>query len=430
MSRIRRTSAALVLSLALALPLSTAYASAAAPQSAASAPSARTAAAQAISSRTAAPAADTQLRIPRLSGPYAVGRNVRHLVDHTRQDPWVPSAQRELMVSVYYPARPAHPARLDGGGSGKARAPYMSIEEVRLFLQGKKLDAVLDAEQVSATRTHARTDARPARGTHPLLVLSPGFTLPRATLTLLSEDLASRGYVVALLDHAYETFGTTFPGGRVLTCRACEVVEQEPTDAAEKRRMGEAAEDRAADISFVIDELKRRHPVSGQPARWQHSAMIDFSRIGAAGHSIGGNAAAYAMSVDHRIRAGVNMDGSFFAPVPRSGLGARPFLMLGTETDHAPNGADTTWPRDWARLDGWKRWLTVRGAGHFSFLDLPVLGAQLGITDPTAPLPGRRAGKITTAYVGAFFDQHLRGVHQRLLTGPSHAHPEVTFRNP
>jgi hypothetical protein len=57
------------------------------------------------------------------------------------------------------------------------------------------------------------------------VVLSPGFTLNRATLTTLAEDLASKGYVVALVDHAYESFGTTFPGGRTLTCVACETVE-------------------------------------------------------------------------------------------------------------------------------------------------------------------------------------------------------------
>ncbi|MEU7838557.1 hypothetical protein [Nonomuraea sp. NPDC049129] len=45
--------------------------------------------------------------------------------------------------------------------------------------------------------------------------------------------------------------------------------------------------------------------------------------------------------------------------------------------------------------------------------------------------PQRRSrGEITTAYVGAFFDQHLRGEHQQLLDGPSTANPEVSFQNP
>jgi hypothetical protein len=84
------------------------------------------------------------------------------------------------------------------------------------------------------------------------------------------------------------------------------------------------------------------------------------------------------MATDRRVRAGVNMDGSFFAPVPTSGLGERPFLMLGTKAQHSPGSADATWQRDRQRLNGWKRWLTVAGSGHFTFVDLPILGGQRG----------------------------------------------------
>lgn len=86
--------------------------------------------------------------------------------------------------------------------------------------------------------------------------------------------------------------------------------------------------------------------------------------------------------------------------------------------------------RGWKKLDGWKRWLTVRDAGHFTFIDLPVLAAQIGVTDPTAPISGKRSGEITRDYVSAFFDQQLRGLHRPLLDGPSAANPEVVFQHP
>ncbi|MGW4662166.1 alpha/beta hydrolase family protein [Streptosporangium sandarakinum] len=361
-------------------------------------------------------AAGVELRLPAPSGPYAVGRDVLHLTDTARTDPWVPSAgARRLMVSVYYPARTA--------GDG-APAPYMTVEEARLLLKAQGQDKLLAPEVLAGARTNARSGARPTGGRHPLVLVSPGFSLNRATLTVLSEDLASRGYVVALVDHAYESFGTTFPDGRTLTCVACETVEGEPTDAAEKELLARAATGRAADLSFVLDALTGRRPV------WKRSGMIDTRRIGAVGHSLGGNAAASLMAGDRRVRAGVDMDGTFFAPVPDSGLGGRPFMMLGTAAGHSPGSEDTSWARDWVRLDGWKRWLTVKDTGHFSFIDIPVLGEQLGVTDPGAPLPGSRSAKITTSYVGAFFDWHLRGKAQPLLDGPSPADPEVTFQNP
>jgi hypothetical protein len=45
------------------------------------------------------------------------------------------------------------------------------------------------------------------------VVLSPGFSVHRHTLTNLAEELPSRRYVVATVDHAYESVGTAFPGG-------------------------------------------------------------------------------------------------------------------------------------------------------------------------------------------------------------------------
>ncbi|MFI9595031.1 alpha/beta hydrolase family protein [Nonomuraea sp. NPDC052265] len=397
MLRTPRTAATALLTLALALPVTAA-----------------TAASAAASSTNPS---DVRVAIPRPTGRYEVGRDTLHLVDRDRRDPWMPTAgARELMVSMYYPAR--------AGGSA---APYMTVDEAQLLLDGQRLGAAFKPEQLAGVRTNAHIGARPVGGRHPLVVLSPGFTLNRATLTMLAEELASKGNVVALVDHAYESFGTTFPGGRTLTCVACETVEKAPTDEEEKALMAKAAANRATDLSFVIDRLTL--PAGPAPA-WKRWRMIDPRRIGAAGHSLGGNAVASVMAADRRVRAGVNLDGTFFAPVPASGLGGRPFLMLGTKAQHSPDSIDTTWLRDWRRMDGWKRWLTVTGSGHFTFIDLPVLGGQVGITDPTAPLPGKRSGEITTAYVGAFFDRHLHGEPRPLLDGPSPADPEVTFQNP
>ncbi|WP_369175201.1 alpha/beta hydrolase family protein [Streptomyces sp. R28] len=362
----------------------------------------------AAGSASAAPAnpspAIASAQLPRPTGPHAVGRSTVHLVDADRPDPWVPSAgARQLMVSMYYPARP---------GTGGATAPYMTAEEARLLLELRVPDATVPPETISGVRTWAHTEARPAPGRFPLVVLSPGFTLPRATLTGLAEDLASRGYVVALVDHPYENAGTTLPDGQTLPCAICDEFPSIGGSAV--------AESRAEDISFVLDRLTGRHPA------WRYARVIDAKRIGMAGHSIGGNAAAATMAADARVRAGVNMDGTFFAPVPATGLDGRPFLMVGAE-NRPP--LDRTWDEAWAHLDGWKRWLTVAGTDHGSFTDVPLLAELVGIPD-TAPLPYERSSALTRAYVAAFFDLHLKGVPQPVLDGPSPANPEVSVRLP
>jgi hypothetical protein len=90
---------------------------------------------------------------------------------------------------------------------------------------------------------------------------------------------------------------------------------------------------------------------------------------------------------------------------------------------------DETWDRAWADLDGWKRWLTVAGADHGSFTDVPLLAELVGIPD-TAPLPFERSAALTRAYGAAFFDLHLRKVPQPLFDGPSPSNPEVSVRLP
>jgi dienelactone hydrolase len=289
------------------------------------------------------------------------------------------------MISLWYPAVPS-----DG-----PRAQYMTSAESELQLTSRDIT-----------------------GVPPLVVLSPGFVNSRSALTALAEDLASHDYVVAGIDHTYESFGTAFPDGRVATSLA-----------RQGRNRGEgfwekAAAGRAADVSFLLSELTGARPP------WPGAGLIDPSLIGMAGHSLGGAAAISAMLADSRILAGIDMDGSLHVPVPDAGL-SRPFLFLGKQSNYTPGrgGSVESWERDWKLLTGWKRWLLVAGAIHASFTDLGLLADQIGI-DTGAVLPGARVVDITRAYVRAFFDQHLRGVPQVMLDQPSPGYPEVTFCSP
>jgi dienelactone hydrolase len=324
------------------------------------------------------------------------------------------------MVSLWYPA-----VLSDG-----RRARYMTAAESELQLTSRGITGI-PPDTLSTVRTNAVSDARPAGRPRslPLVVLSPGFTNSRSTLTALAEDLASHGYVVAGIEHTYESHATAFPDGRVTTCLARE--------APRRDRKEEVAAGRAADVCFVLDELTGAHPA------WPGAGLIDTSRMAMAGHSAGGAAAIAAMLADSRIRAGIDMDGATAAPIPDEGL-ARPFLFLGKQSNYTPGsggavttlrdwklqrGAVITWEQDWELLTGWKRWLVVAGAVHASFTDLALLADQAGI-DTGAGLSGARSLDITRAYVRAFFDQHLRGRPQALLDQPSPRYPEVTFCSP
>ncbi|WP_326681837.1 alpha/beta hydrolase family protein [Streptomyces sp. NBC_01237] len=407
MTRFSATPTVALLTLALALPTAVAGPAAAAPTPThvSAAPSASSSVGSSVRSDTA-----PRTSLPRPTGPYAVGRDTLHLVDRARRDPWVPDRARELRVGMFYPALP---------GTGTP-TPYATVPEARLFLKSYGLEGVFPAETLSATTTSGRVGARPAHGRYPLVVLSPGFGVSGFTLTGLAEELAGRGYVVAAVDHAYESVGTAFPGDRMLTCVACAEVRSEQDKEA-------LTAGRGADVSFLLDRLTGPRPA------WRYAGLIDRNRIGMAGHSVGGASAAAAMARDRRIRAGINIDGAFHAAVPADGLGGRPFMMLGTDDGtHRPGGTDTSWDQAWDRLDGWKRWLTVAGATHYSFSDVPLFLDELGLSGTQSPLvlSGSRSLDITRAYVGAFFGMQLKHTPQPLLDGPTPTEPEVTFNNP
>ncbi|WP_232075289.1 alpha/beta hydrolase family protein [Phytohabitans suffuscus] len=343
--------------------------------------------------------------LPEPTGRHPVGTTSLHLKDTSRKDPWVRAATvRELMVSLWYPA--TSPAG--------QRAPYMTPTESDLVLKHAKITTV-PPDALSTTRTNAFHDATPAGETRslPLVVLSPGFTNPRSTLTALAEDLASNGYVVAAVEHTYESVATTFPDGRVTTCVAC----QEPNK--DETFWKKLVRGRATDIAFVLDQLTGPQPM------WNGSRLIDPSGIAMAGHSIGGASSIDAMLGDPRVRAGINFDGETEDTIPDSGL-PRPFLFLGREYGHRPGDQERSWERTWEGLTGWKRWLVVAGTQHGSFTDLVLLGDQLGIMR-SSQMPGARSMEITRAYTRAFFDQHLRNQPQPLLERPSASYPEVRF---
>ena len=355
---------------------------------------------------SAAPAS-AQFSLPAPTGRYAVGADVLHLTDNSRLDPWNPPAgYRQLTVSMFYPAR---------HGSGQP-APYMSAGEAQNFVaQRVPPGSGITADAVAATQTHAFTGAKAAPGKFPLVVLSPGLENPRATLTSLATDLASRGYVVALVGHPYEDSGEQLADGSIAPCLWCS------QDGSEPASIDQLATSRGVDVKFVVDQLTRDHA-------WCLGHLIDQHSIGMAGHSVGGAAAAAAMEADPRIKAGVNLDGTFLPAVPTGALGDRAFMLFGKESDHAEGDQpwlDSTWGASWADLTGYKRWFAVSGEAHASFTDVAVLAEEAGIRVPGQSVEGFRSVQITRDYVAAFFDRTLKGISSPLMDGNSAAYPEV-----
>ena len=91
------------------------------------------------------------------------------------------------------------------------------------------------------------------------------------------------------------------------------------------RQLGEIE---AADLRFVLDQLERLDKSAKSLLFFRR---LDFSRIAAVGHSLGGMAAIRACQLDTRIKACVNQDGGtpdgVFLQYPAAKPLKQPFLF-------------------------------------------------------------------------------------------------------
>ncbi|WP_089315224.1 alpha/beta hydrolase family protein [Actinomadura mexicana] len=369
-----------------------------------------------------------QLTLPEPTGPRRIGTTSLHLVDHSRNDPWIPrSSPRELMISVWYPATRTR---------GERRAPWLPPKSAALYKKQTSQNLGTSLDDVDLPVTHAYQDA-PVAGksprSHPVVLFSPGFAGLRQFDTALVEDLASRGYVVVTIDHTYEAPFVEFPGGRL------EFGTQPPEPSEEEH--AKSLRVRQADTRFVLNELTKlnagKNPDAGHrrlPRGLQ--GTLNLSKTGMFGHSVGGDTAAEVMAEDRRVRAGVDLDGSVNGPVATTGLD-RPFMLMGNATHTRDN--DSTWNDFWSNLRGWRLDLRLSDSAHQTFTDMPPLVQQLEKAVPLSPevvarldssfgtIPADRAIAAQRAYLNAFFDLHLRHRDGSLLSGPSAKFPEITF---
>ncbi|MGJ6961059.1 alpha/beta hydrolase family protein [Streptosporangium sp. G11] len=380
----------------------------------------------ALADTAGASATALRMSLPKPTGRYPIGTVALHLVDRSRPDSLVTSRPyRELMVSVWYPAR---------GAENLPLAPQMPPLAAADFDQDTASDLGIKPGEVNwaATRTHARTGAPVDRraGALPVVLYSPGLDGPRTLGTVLVEELASRGYVVVTVDHTYQPDQVEFPGGRVERARLPPVPDKEAFEKLTKVLLATRVED----MRFVLDRLARldrgHNPDEERaPLPAGLSGALDLSRTGMFGHSFGGATAAQLTRDDRRVDAGINLDGTLFGPVVRSGL-AKPFLQVAGEP--TTRESEPTWKSFWDRSSGWKREVRFTGAQHLSFMDvqamIPQVAGKLGKV-PVAEIIGtidpERSVTAQRAYVTAFFDLHLRGRHTRLFDGPARRYPEV-----
>ncbi|MGW0908619.1 alpha/beta hydrolase family protein [Streptomyces sp. NPDC002853] len=355
-----------------------------------------------------------RLVLPGPRGPYPVGTIPLHLIDRSRPDDIAgPGHYRELMATVWYPARDARRYPV---------APWMPAGALQAFLTDAGFSDLAPLGPLTAGRVGAPVHR--TRTPLPVVVFSHGAHSHQGDHTVMVQELASHGYAVVTVAHQYDTY-TQYPDGRIAV----------PLD---DRQAPTLPGDFAADLRFVLDCVEQlaagRNPDAGHrklPAGLRGS--LDVRRMGVFGWSKGGTATACAMLADERIRAGLSLDGPMQMKPPLAGDLHRPFMMMSAEFTRAtvPEAAAF-----WSHLRGWRLDIQARGAAHISYGDNEALFPQVAklygwskeqLQDTIGTLDPAQAMKIQQAYPLAFFDEHLRQRRSHLLDGPSPAFPAVMF---
>ena len=133
--------------------------------------------------------------LPKPTGPYAVGSRYFYLTDKNRADLISPDPDdsRAISLQVWYPAEPGP-------------ADQLIVLNDKKLIEGYVQEGALDPSiltEWALEPTHSFLKARPAKTETPFPVILYSASGVINANTLLSEELASHGYIVFAIGHPY-----------------------------------------------------------------------------------------------------------------------------------------------------------------------------------------------------------------------------------
>ena len=368
--------------------------------------------------------------LPPPTGKSPIGTTRWVVQDASRDETFAPGRKREVEVIAWYPS----------AGAAGATAPYLynGMEEALSFARLAKLGDAYNGLQF--VKTHAVLDAAPAAAParFPVIVFSHGYTGLPSSHTALMEDLASHGWAVLHVVHPYESTAAKLGDGSVVLFtdeknamrpQIVAVMDEWGPEGGTMEKVVNAPDDVeketllrgylatlkntsavvtrwVADVRVVLDRLPRSGAGSALAAR------LDLSRLGAAGHSMGGVMAGQFCVEDRRCKAALNLDG-----IPQYGAMIdtpfpAPFLMVYSGRPGRAGASDIIYRRaasKYYRVD-------VKDTLHLDFSDMNYWGGPIA-RRAFGGLGAARAAEVTRRIVREFFGQEILKQPSPLLSG-------------
>lgn len=263
-----------------------------------------------------------------------------------------------------------------------------------------------------------------ADGKYPLVIFSHGAFGIKSSNESLYRELASHGYVVCSLDHTYQALFTKDQSGHTTWINRHYMQEISREDARTDPELSFTLYQkwmklRMDDLNVVIDDiLEQARQVEADPVY----RLIDTTRIGVMGHSLGGSAALGIGRMRADVRAVVALESPFLADI--EGVKDKKFTF--NETAYPVPVLNVYSDSSWSHLAEWPQYgenyrllvdggsdtysVYISGAGHLTLTDLALTSPLLTrlLNGRPAPLAATDCLRKLNALCLAFFDYYLK----------------------
>ncbi|MCM3039640.1 dienelactone hydrolase family protein [Paenibacillus motobuensis] len=331
-----------------------------------------------------------------------------------------------------------YPASKDAEGT---RAPYVPDSEVytKAFQQESGLPQLF-LTSLGQARTHAVQHAAlsNAEASYPVIIFSHGFRGFEGQNMFQVEQLVSHGYIVAGINHTYDSMASIFPDGRVALFDS---VKNPESEIEPLEKMDKTNEVWVNDARFVLDQLEE---LATDDPDQRFKGRMDMSRVGMFGHSFGGATTVQILLSDPRVLAGINMDGSLYGErrIPAAGIN-KPFLMISADEEDELAGSSAASDDQQDNLDmtrdnveqynqelharlapvkaGGNYWLKLSDTSHMSFSDFFLITP---IIEWTQGIDAHGAHRLVNEFTLDFFNHYLKGQPLQILNNAVGTHDD------
>jgi len=372
------------------------------------------------------------IKLPEPAGSFKVGNSSFIITDNSREETHSieHNDKRELFVEVWYPAD------LEGIQVPSEKKLWEELyigdlDRVSFFMNYLKGISTHSFQDVPADQKH---------GPYPVILFNHAMQMFTSQNTLLMEHLASNGYVVVSIAHPYESLRVNLGERTVLppfitsrekfneamvwiekSSNPIEVAKDSMTNVQEREERGKimlnaiknsemnlVVSEWVKDNTFVLDILTSDND-------YIFNEILDTTRIGVMGMSIGGATAGEMCKIDRRVKAGINVDGLQYGMNNHIGLEV-PFMMM-----YSDDGAGVN---DFLYVDSNSEYheLHFRNTRHADFTDMVLIWPIMKIAGQSGSIPPKQMIPLTNKKILDFWEYVFKNA-----SNPYESSPDIVY---